>query len=118
MKIGILLKEGPYNHQAADTAYLFVEAALKRGHEVEAVFLYNDGVYNATKHMDPPQDDRHIGNRWTELSTKGVEILSCIAAAKRRGINEEVLLEGATITGLGQLTDIAIRVDRLVTFGD
>ncbi|MDT8446861.1 MAG: sulfurtransferase complex subunit TusD [bacterium] len=118
MKIGILLKEGPYNHQAADTAYHFIQAARKRGHEVEAVFLYNDGVNNATKHMDPPQDDRHVGARWTELAKEGVEILSCIAAAKRRGINEEVLLEGATITGLGQLTDIAIRVDRLVTFGD
>ncbi|OGH00164.1 MAG: sulfurtransferase TusD [Candidatus Lambdaproteobacteria bacterium RIFOXYD1_FULL_56_27] len=118
MRFGILLKEGPYNHQAADTAYHFVQAALKRGHEVEAVFLYNDGVYNANKLMSPPQDDRHIGKRWSELGANGVEILACIAAAKRRGITEEVLIENATITGLGQLTDIAIRVDRLVTFGD
>ena len=48
MKIGILLKEGPYNHQAADTAYQFAVAARKRGHEVSSVFLYNDGVINDT----------------------------------------------------------------------
>ena len=118
MKIGILLKEGPYNHQAADTAYQFAVAARKRGHEVSSVFLYNDGVINATKMMDPPQDDRHIGNRWSEMGGEGVRILACIAASKRRGINEEVLLENSEITGLGELTDIAIDVDRLVTFGD
>ena len=44
MKIGILLKEGPYNHQASDTAYKFAEAAIKKGHTVDAVFYYNDGV--------------------------------------------------------------------------
>ena len=60
MNIGILLKEGPYNHQASDTAYKFAEAAIKKGHTIDAVFFYNDGVINATKMMEPPQDDRHI----------------------------------------------------------
>jgi len=118
MKIGILLKEGPYNHQAADTAYQFAKAALKRGHQVTDVFLYNDGVLNVTKLMDPPQDDRHIANRWSELGGEGVRILACIAASKRRGIDDGILVENSEITGLGQLTDIAIEVDRLVTFGD
>ncbi|MEI6757763.1 MAG: sulfurtransferase complex subunit TusD [Chlorobium sp.] len=119
MKIGILLKEGPYNHQASDTAWKFAEAAIKMGHTVDAVFLYNDGVSNVTKLMDPPQDDRNIAHRWSELSKQhGVEILACIAASKRRGINDDVLIEGGSITGLGTLTDIAIRNDRLVTFGD
>ena len=118
MKIGILLKEGPYNHQAADSAYQFAKAAIKRGHEVESVFLYNDGVINASKLADPPQDDRDIYQRWSELGAEGVTILVCIAAAKRRGISDEVLIENASITGLGVLTDIAIRADRLLTFGD
>ena len=118
MKIGILLKEGPYNHQAADTAYQFARAAMAKGHEVEAVFLYNDGVYNVSNLADPPQDDRNIVARWSELGAKGVEILSCIAASKRRGIADEVLAPNSSITGLGVLTDIAIRVDRLMVFGD
>ncbi len=119
MNIGILLKEGPYNHQASDTAFKFAEAAIKKGHKVDAVFLYNDGVTNVTKLMDPPQDDRNIAVRWGELARKnGFEILACIAASKRRGINDDVLVEGSSITGLGTLTDIAIRNDRFVTFGD
>ena len=119
MNIGILLKEGPYNHQASDTAFKFAEAAIKRGHRIDAVFLYNDGVTNVSKLMDPPQDDRNIAARWSELSQlHGVEILACIAASKRRGISDDVLVEGSAITGLGTLTDIAIRNERLVTFGD
>ena len=119
MNIGILLKEGPYNHQASDTAYKFAEAAIKKGHKVDAVFLYNDGVTNVTKYMDPPQDDRDIAKRWNEFGEKhGVEVLACIAASKRRGISDEVIIEKGEITGLGTLTDIAIRNDRLVTFGD
>tara|TARA_Y100001970_G_C14208715_1_gene845636 strand:- start:999 stop:1358 length:360 start_codon:yes stop_codon:yes gene_type:complete len=119
MKIGILVKEGPYNHQASDSAYKFAEAAIKKGHKVDAVFFYNDGVNNSTKFMEPPQDDRNIASRWTNLCQKhGVKILTCIAAAKRRGINNDVLIDCGEITGLGNLTDIAIRNDKLITFGD
>ncbi|MBC8259462.1 MAG: sulfurtransferase complex subunit TusD [SAR324 cluster bacterium] len=119
MNIGILLKEGPYNHQASDTAYKFAEAAIKKGHTIDAVFFYNDGVNNSTGNMEPPQDDRHIGNRWVGLCQKNnVKMMVCIAAAKRRGINDDVLIDCGEITGLGNLTDIAIRNDRLVTFGD
>jgi len=118
LKIGILLKEGPYNSQASDTAFKFAEAAIKKGHTVDALFLYNDGVTNATKLMDPPRDDRNIAARWSEFSqVHGVEIFACIAASKRRGINDDILIQGGAITGLGTLTDIAIRNDRLVTFG-
>ena len=29
MKIGILVNEGPYQHQASDSAYLFAKAAIE-----------------------------------------------------------------------------------------
>ena len=41
--------------------------AIAKGHEVMRVFFYHDGVYNATKLTEPPQDDRHIVNRWSAL---------------------------------------------------
>jgi len=123
MKIAVQLKEGPYNHEASDTAFHFIQAARKRGHEVVAVFLYNDGVYNIAKHAEPPQDDRNIQKRWSELGEEGVTIYACIAAAKRRGITsstikDELIMEHTEITGLGQLTTLGIESDRLVTFGD
>ncbi|MDH5655168.1 MAG: sulfurtransferase complex subunit TusD [Spirochaetia bacterium] len=117
MNYTILIQEGPYNHTASDSAYNFIQAALEKGHEIRGIFFYNDGVLNSTKLMDPPQDDRHIQKRWTELGEKGIDIVICIAAAKRRGIAEENLAPGMRISGLGQLIEMGITSDRMVTFG-
>ena len=118
MKLGVLILDGPYNHQCSDTAYNFITAAMEKGHEIVGVFFYHDGVMNTNKLMDPPQDDRNIGKRWSELGEKGVDIVVCIAAAKRRGIMDENLIPNTRISGLGQLVDIGIQADRLITFGD
>lgn len=117
MKLAILVQEGPYNHEASDSAYNVIMAALEKGHEIQGVFFYHDGVYNATKLMRPPQDDRHIANRWSELGEKGVDIVVCVAAGLRRGIVEENLIPNARISGLGQLAKMVMESDRLVTFG-
>ena len=49
MKFALMVSEGPYTHQASDTAWNFANAALAKGHEVMRVFFYHDGVYNATR---------------------------------------------------------------------
>jgi tRNA 2-thiouridine synthesizing protein D len=119
MKFGLMVNEGPYTHQATDTAYLFAKAALEKGHKIDRVFFYHDGVNNATKLTEPPQDDRHIVNRWSKMAEEhGVDLVVCIAAAMRRGIREENLAAGFRISGLGQLVESGIRSDRLVVFGD
>lgn len=118
MKLAVLILEGPYNHEASDSAYNFIVAAVEKGHTIQGIFFYHDGVYNSTRLMEPPQDDRHIANRWSELGAKGIDIVVCIAAAKRRGIVDDVLAPNIRISGLGQLTMMAIEADRIVVFGD
>ena len=119
MKIGIVVSEGPYTHQAADSAYKFVTAALAAGHEVPRVFFYHDGVNVATRLSVPPQDERHIQQNWTALAKEhGVDLVVCVAAALRRGVKDELLAAGFRISGLGQLVEAGIRTDRLVVFGD
>jgi len=39
VKYGILVNEGPYTHQASDSAYKFAKAAIDKGHEVFRVFF-------------------------------------------------------------------------------
>ena len=39
MKFGVVVNEGPYQHQASDTAYLFCKAVIAKGHEVLRVFF-------------------------------------------------------------------------------
>ena len=119
MKFGLLVSEGPYTHQASDTAYQFAAAALAKGDEIQRVFFYHDGVYNGSKFTEPPQDDRHIVNRWSALAAEHrIDLVVCVAAALRRGIKQEGLAPGFRISGLGQLVDSGIKADRLVTFGD
>jgi len=130
MKFGILVSEGPYTHQAADTAYNFAAAAIEKGHEIMRIFFYHDGVNNGTRLTTPPQDDRHIVNRWSELAEKhNIDLVVCVAAAQRRGIADadeakrnkkdaDNIAPGFRISGLGQLIEAGIQCDRLVTFGD
>ena len=119
MKFGILVNEGPFTHQASDTAYHFTTAALDKGHEIVRVFFYHDGVNNATKLSAPQSDDRNLVKLWSELGQeRGVELIVCIAAALRRGLTEENLAPGFEISGLGQLVGAGIDADRLIVFGD
>ncbi len=130
MKFGILVNEGPYTHQASDTAYQFTKAALEKGHEIFRVFFYHDGVNNGTRLTVPPSDDRHIVKRWAELAEKHkLDLVICIAAAQRRGLLDENeakrhgkdahnIAPGFRISGLGQLIEAGIQADRLMVFGD
>ena len=130
MKFGVVISEGPYTHQAADTAYHFVRAALAKGHEVPRVFFYHDGVNVGTRLSIPPQDERNIQKNWTALGQEhGIDLVICIAAAQRRGLLDENeasrqgkdannIAEGFRISGLGQLIEMGIQTDRLMTFGD
>jgi tRNA 2-thiouridine synthesizing protein D len=130
MKIGVLVSEGPYTHEASDSAFNFVKAALAKGHEIYRVFFYHDGVNNSTRLTEPPRDDRHIVNQWSALAKEhNLDLVVCIAAAQRRGIMDENeakrqgkdahnIAEGFRISGLGQLVEAGIQCDRLVTFGD
>jgi tRNA 2-thiouridine synthesizing protein D len=119
MKFGILVNEGPYTHQASDSAYQFCKAALAKGHEIHRVFFYHDGVDNATRLTEPPNDDRNVVNRWSKLAEEHtLDLVVCVAAALRRGIKDEILAPGFRISGLGQLIESGIQADRMVVFGD
>ena len=130
MKFSILINEGPYTHQASDSAYHFTAAALRADHEIVRVFFYHDGVYNGTRLSVPPQDDRNVSERWSALGQEhSLELILCVAAAQRRGLLDEDeakragkdsnnIAPGFEISGLGQLIDAGIQADRLIVFGD
>jgi tRNA 2-thiouridine synthesizing protein D len=119
MKFGLLVNEGPFTHQAADSAYQFAKAAIAKGHQVLRVFFYHDGVYNANKLSEPQADDRNVVKLWSELAAEhDVDLVVCVAAGLRRGVKDDILADGFRISGLGQLVEIGMAADRLITFGD
>ncbi len=130
MKFNLLIKEGPYTHQASDSAYQFAKAALCLGHEVVRVFFYHDGVYNASRLSAPPVDDRNITKRWVELAEQhNLDLAICIAAALRRGVldTESARRYGKDVSnieprfkvaGVGYFIEGSIIADRTLVFGD
>lgn len=130
VKLSVVVNEGPYTHQASDTAFQFTKAALDKGHEIYRVFFYHDGVNNGTRLTVPPQDERNIQINWSELAqAHDLDLVVCVAAAQRRGVLDKAEAErhgkdadniapGFKISGLGQLIDAGIASDRVVVFGD
>ena len=130
MKISVQINASPYQYQAADTAWHFIQAALASGHEVYRVFFYHDGVYNALRDSRPPGDERDIVKRWSMLHAEHhVDLVVCVSSAQRRGLldhsvakkvggYENALADGFRIAGLGLLMEALIDSERHVTFGD
>lgn len=102
----IMLKTGPFTYQGSDTVYHFVKAAAAKGHQVQ-LFLFLDGVFNATKEMNPA-DERNISKMMVELSElDGVDVFACAVCSKFRGVTEDMLVEevtmGSSILDMGEL---------------
>ena len=60
MKFNLLVSEGPYTHQASDTAYQFAAAALRQGMESA---LLADGLAHLLREVLPPMA-RQVGEAW------------------------------------------------------
>jgi tRNA 2-thiouridine synthesizing protein D len=128
MNFAIAVFAGPYTSAAPLSALHFSRAVLAAGHEISRVFFYHDGVYTANVFSAPPQDEPDLTQAWSALSAEhNLDLVVCVASALRRGVLDEAeasryekaamnLAPGFTISGLGQLIDSALSVDRLVTF--
>jgi len=114
-----MVNEGPYTHQASDSALHFARAALEKGHLVTRIFFYSDGVYNANQFIQPQTDERNLVTMWSNLASQyKIDLVVCVATANRRGIQPELLASGFRISGLGQLVEAGIDSDRTLVFGD
>jgi tRNA 2-thiouridine synthesizing protein D len=117
MKLGVMVLEGPYQHQAADSAYHFLKAAQARGHEITGIFLYTDGVNVANRFIKPP-GERSLAEMYDELAKTGIKVVACTACAKFRGMKRDLAVDSVSLSGLGELAEMLQNSDRFVTFGD
>jgi len=89
---------------------------------------YQDGVYNASAQVVPPQDELNLPAAWQQLiNDNKLDAVVCVASALKRGIVDTNaadryelpaanLLPGFTIGGLGQLIDATLVCDRILNF--
>lgn len=128
MKFALIVCGPPYGTEAASLAYLFAREVIAQGHQLQKVFFYQEGVANANILTSPASDEQHLVAGWQALASEhGVELDVCVAAALRRGVVDcsEATALGLTVanvtepfvlSGLGQLAEAALDVDRVVQF--
>jgi len=115
MKIGIMLLTGPYQHESSDTMMKFAEAALQKGHTIEGIFLFMDGVYNMNKNANP-SGERNLIEMLDEIG-ETVPVTACAACAQFRGMKKEFSAKNVRLGGLGDLVRLLQNCDRFITFG-
>ena len=117
MKLSLLIQGDPLSTCALSAALHFAREAVSQGHTLYRVFFYKDAVYLANRFNSAPADETDLQSEWqTFAEDSGTELTVCIAAGQRRGIVEDVIADGFSIGGLGQMIEVMLESDRTVTF--
>lgn len=129
MKYALAVHGAPYSSNAAEHALDFADALLARGHQIERVFFFHEGVYQGLNSQVPPQNryNLNLAERWASLHNSGTELATCIASGIKRGVVNEAeqarydlpsdtLSNTFELVGLGQLIGAITSADRYVEF--
>ena len=108
----------PYKYEAIDTAINLGEAIIKKGHEISGIFLYGSGVYNIKTRAFTYDSVRNLSKRLSQLSKKhNAKLSACSTWISFTGIKSTEFIEGASQEGLGALSELISRSDRVIFFG-
>lgn len=126
MRYSLMVTAGP-GDRASRTALETLKALLDRGHSLEKLFLYRDGVLLASSLVSEPPDN--IALAWQGLvRERQLPATVCVGAAARRGVVDageaerrglpaDNLADGFTLAGLGEWVQAAAESDRVLVFG-
>lgn len=113
----LAVKSPVYGKQGAYVAYRFAQALLEKGHEINQIFFFQDGVTNGNGFTDPASDEVNLTGKWRQLAeSSGISLHLCISAAARRGVVEQNLAPPFVLAGLGEFSQAVLAADRLITF--
>ncbi|RTR30147.1 DsrE/DsrF/TusD sulfur relay family protein [Shewanella atlantica] len=102
----IVAHESPYGSEKLFNA-LRIAIALKE-QETEVInlklFLMSDAVYGAVKNQVTPDLSYNIQQMLDILIAQSIPVSLCKTCTDGRGISQEMLIEGANIGTLGELT--------------
>ncbi len=124
----ILVHSSNYASQSSASALNYAESVINNGHDLKAIFFYQEGVYHANSLTNIPSDELDTSTGFKQLNADhGTPLLLCVTAADKRGIvnehheQEQALPHGNvdpafTVAGLAEMVTIAAETDRLVQF--
>lgn len=125
MRYVLAIKSPIYGKQGAFLAYQFAETLLAKGHHIDQIFFFQDGVSNGNAYVNPANDEINLQQLWQALSMQHqIPLHLCVAASQRRGVvdtftssdaKQHNLAEGFVIAGLGEFMAATLKADRVIT---
>ena len=108
----------PYKYEAMDTVLNLGESIIKKGHEILGIFFYGSGVFNIKKTKLTSDSVRNLPERLEKFSkTHNARLTACSTWISFTGINQEEFIQEACQEGLGGLSDMVARSDKVIFFG-
>lgn len=113
----LMLHGTPWSNQTVLSACQFAQAALKSGHTISAIFLYQDAVLNATNTLDIPSDELNGQSHLLQLKNEhDIKLMLCVTAAEKRGLTEANIHSDFTISGLAEFAELTTQADKVIQF--
>lgn len=108
----------PYKYEGIDTVINLGKAIIKKGHKITGVFLYGSGVYNIKSKKLTGDSMRNLSERLSNFCRKNeTDLKACSTWISFTGIQTSEFIEGGVQEGLGALSEMISRSDKVIFFG-
>jgi tRNA 2-thiouridine synthesizing protein D len=118
-RFGVLITSNSYSCQTLSSVLNFTTAAIKAGHVIDHIFLYQDAVYSIAADMDLPSDEPNVSVLLAQFCHQhDIALLYCITAAEKRGVvaAKRPAITGFVAAGLAEFAMRQAQIDKLVQF--
>ncbi|MFX1490117.1 MAG: DsrE/DsrF/TusD sulfur relay family protein [Promethearchaeota archaeon] len=107
-----------YKYEAVNTLINLGESIINKGHQILGIFFYGSGVYNIKNREITSDTLSNLTQRLSEFSKKyKTKLAACSTWISFSGIQSNEFAEGVCQEGLGGLSDLISRSDRVIFFG-
>ena len=116
MNFLIVINDSAYGSERAFNVLRLAGSLAKRDGTEVRVFLLGDGVSCAHAGQVVPHSYYHLDRMLTSVANHGGKVGCCGTCLDARGIRDEMLIDAATRSTLGELTDWTLDADRVMVF--
>ena len=108
----------PYKYESLDTVLNLGESIINKGHQILGFFFYGSGVLNIKKREMTSDSFRNLPARLEQFCiTHNASLTACSTWISFTGMKKEEFIKEACQEGLGALSDLVARSDKVVFFG-
>jgi len=112
----IILTDAPYGRERSYHGLRLADALLKIEEELDlTVYLLDDAVLCAKRGQETPGGHYNVERMLRPLIRKGT-VLACETCLQARGLKPGELVEGVRVAKLGELAELTLEADKVVTF--